>query len=154
VRSHNNLPFLSRWGCFTNNSTNSSAVPFLIIIPNSRRNSPSSAALSTFGFTVSLSNHPPPSISICDIIGYYLRIIKGKWYGDNFYIEDKRILLVSLNYTFSVTLYSRYFPSISLVWASSPGSAEKKNPATGIKTYSNGVINARHSGTFFGLFGL
>src|SRR3989344_4494173 len=50
-------------------------------------------------------------------------------------------------YTFSVTRYSKYFPSISLVCASIPGRAVKINVATGIKTNSNGVQNYRNCRT-------
>jgi len=60
----------------------------------------------------------------------------------------------TINYTFSVTRYSRYFPSISLVWASRPGSAEKKKPATGISTNSKGISRALQSGNSFGRLGL
>src|SRR3989304_6397533 len=60
----------------------------------------------------------------------------------------------TINYTFSVTLYSRYFPSIRRVWASRPGRAEKKKPAMGIKTNSKGVKSARQRGKPLGRFGL
>lgn len=47
-----------------------------------------------------------------------------------------------------------YFPNISLVCASSPGKAPKKNPEIGININSNGIKSARHNGKSFGLFGL
>src|SRR3989344_4004590 len=47
-------------------------------------------------------------------------------------------------FTFSVIRYSIYLPSISLVCASKPGSALKKNPATGIQKNSNGDSHTFH----------
>lgn len=52
-----------------------------------------------------------------------------------------------------VTLYSIYLPIISLVCASSPGRAEKKNPTTGSKINSKGAKILRHRGRSF-TFGL
>lgn len=56
-------------------------------------------------------------------------------------------------YTFSVTLYSIYFPIISLVCASIPGRAENINPTTGISTNSIGCRMSRQRGNSLGLFG-
>ena len=47
-----------------------------------------------------------------------------------------------------------YLPNINLVWASMPGRAEKKKPATGIKINSKGVRRARQRGKVLGRFGL
>ena len=47
-----------------------------------------------------------------------------------------------------------YFPNINLVWASRPGRAEKKKPAIGIKTNSNGVKSTLKRETLFGRLGL
>ena len=58
------------------------------------------------------------------------------------------------NYTFSVTRYSKYFPSINLVWASIPGRAVKIKVTTGIRTNSNGVASFRNREIRSCLFGL
>lgn len=47
-----------------------------------------------------------------------------------------------------------YFPNISLVWASSPGKAEKKKPAIGININSKGIRIAFQMDVPSGLFGL
>ena len=57
-------------------------------------------------------------------------------------------------YTFSVTLYSNRFPSISLVCASSPGRAERKNEMMGRVNhckYKNGNFHLAYSAGFGGL---
>lgn len=81
----------------------------------------------------------------------------GKWKLALIYflISIFLIFLTSNFYThiFSVTRYSIYLPSMSLVWASIPGSALKKNPTIGKRINSNGWNRRLSSEILTGLGG-